>query len=284
MGVLIDREGEIWQSDSRALRANYGAGCSDFAFERFLVRNLGFISVRNDDKSCIIKASPQRLTFRSFAALSDLLSKDQVDRVSVSLFEGGWQHLLLPDLNAALSLLLQSVSRNGERTAQRFSSRSASIASLAADHPLLALFEIWKQNSGCVDLDSYPQIINEQLYNRFVVVEKQPDASRLIFSRIGEGFAMYDKEWATRLVGYPVEYQPDVHYAKWIANFWHSALISGKPTLNDVDANIINPLQKTNRRVKYSRLTLPVTEADGVPRLLSASLADPQVSADIEVN
>ncbi|MGI9476774.1 MAG: hypothetical protein ACR2PI_08710 [Hyphomicrobiaceae bacterium] len=284
MGVLIDREGEIWQSDSRALRANYGAACSNAAFERFLVRNLGFISVRVDDRSCAIKASPSRLSFKSFATLSDLLSKENTDRVSVSLFDHDWQHLILPSLNAALGSLLQSASGNAESKNRRFRSRSRPIESLSADNPLMALFEIWKQNSGYLDLESYPQIINEQLDKRFVLVERKPDASQLVFSRIGEGFAMYDKEWTTRLVGYPVEYQPDVHYAKWIANFWRSALISGKPTLNDVDANIINPLQRTKRRVKYSRLTLPVSEMNGATRLLSASLVDPHLDPCVKVN
>lgn len=281
---LIDRKGKVWHSESRALRAHYGATCSSVAFERFLVRNLGFISVRIDDRSCAIKASPSRLSFRSFAALSDLLLEEKTDRVSFSLFDGDWQHLILPNHSAALGLLLQSASRNGEIKVGRFRSRTRSVESLAANHPLMALFEVWQQNSGYFDLDTYPQIINEEIDRRFVIIEQKPDSSQLIFSRIGEGFAMYDKEWATRLMGYPVENQPDVHYAKWIANFWRLALIGGKPTLHDVDANITNPLENTKRHVKYSRLTLPVAGSDGVTRLLSASLIDPSLDLHIKVN
>jgi hypothetical protein len=77
------------------------------------------------------------------------------------------------------------------------------------------------------------------------VIEQAPDALGLVFSRIGQGYAMYDPGWPARMIGYPIDCQPDANYGQWIARCLRSAFEQREPTLNDVDAIVTNPVAQT---------------------------------------
>lgn len=281
--LLIDKHGTIWPADSNALRLRYGAHCSFGVFERFLVRNLGFISLRSNERSCAIKAAAAKMSFKSYTALSESLTEEQASRVSLSLFDGDWQHSIHRDESSALSMLLKSASqiRQGEPTNYHAAPRS--LDNLPTHPGLRDLLSAWTAKSGNIRIEDYPEIHQGQLNGRFVVIKKNEISGQLVFSKIGAGFAMYDNGWASRLVGQPVEYQPDLDYGRWVAQYWRSALVANQPTLHDVDAHISNPRDKTSRRVQYTRLTLPISARDGSIQLLSASLVNNGVSGQVEV-
>jgi hypothetical protein len=282
--LLIDKDGVVWDRDSGQLQHRFGAHCSSSTFENFVVRNLGFVSVQFSGSSCAVKVAPAHLSFKVYMTLSELLCEIEADRYAVSLFQAGWHHLLFSNYRPVLSLLLQSSNRYGYSISEKFISRARPISGLPIGHALSELLRAWQETSGHFDITAHSRLFDDRLGGRFVVIVQDESSSSLKFARIGEGFAMYDKGWAKRLVGYPIECQPDAKYGSWVANFWCTAFQQGQPTLHDVDAIVANPLENSSKHVQYSRLTLPIQTSTGTTQLLSATLADTTVNLRVEID
>ena len=85
------------------------------------------------------------------------------------------------------------------------------------------------------------------------------------------------------MVGYPIDCQPDAKYGQWIAGCLRSAFGQSEPTLNDVDAIVANPVAQTARRIRYTRLTLPLRRRDSAMQMLSASLVDTGMNVGVKL-
>lgn len=282
--LLIDKDGVVWDRDSGQLQHRFGAHCSSSTFENFVVRNLGFVSVQFSGSSCAVKVAPAHLSFKVYMTLSELLCEIEADRYAVSLFQAGWHHLIFSECRSVLNRLLQSSNRYTCEIGERFVSCAQASSSLPRGHALSDLLDAWRESSSCLDVTAHPRLFNDRLGGRFVVIERNQDGSSLVFSRIGHGFAMYDRGWPERIIGFPVECQPDARYGQWVANFWRSAFDRAEPTLHDVGAVVRNPMANSSRRIRYTRLTLPVYDRRGMMRLLSASLVDTGVDLGVELN
>jgi hypothetical protein len=280
---FIDKDGACWDAEARQLEERFGARCSSATFEKFIVRNLGFVSVQFGGTSCLIKVAPSKLSLEAFMTLSQLLLDVAADRYAVSLFQDGWRDLIFPDCRAVLRHLLQSSDCGRRGRGDPFATRPKAISKLPSAHPLTDLIDAWRAGSGRLDVTTCSSLLNERLGGRFVVIEQAPDASGLVFSRIGQGYAMYDPGWATRMVGYPIDCQPDAKYGQWIARCLRSAFETRDPTLHDVDAIVANPVARTARRIRYTRLTLPLRRRDDGLQMLSASLVDTGINVGVKL-
>jgi len=282
---LIDKDGVCWDRDSGQLQGRFGANCSTTTFESFLVRNLGFVSIHRNQSSCVVKVAPAQLTAKAFFALSQQLGQAGSARHAVSLFEDCWQHLIFPDYRSVLDHLIRTSARcrNGV-TSESFGACARALSTLPRDHPLADLLDAWRTSSGGLDVAACARLLNERLGGRFALIEREETTSDLVFSRIGHGFAMYDPGWPERMVGYPIECQPDATYGRWVARSLCAVFDRTEPTLHDVNAVVTNPLARSSRRVRYTRLTLPVHDRRGVKRMLSASFVDAGVDLGIEAS
>ena len=280
---FIDRYGACWDDGARQLQERLGARCSSATFEKFIVRNLGFVSVQFGATSCLIKVAPSQLSLDAYMTLSQLLSEVAADRYAVSLFQDGWRDLIFPDCRAVLRHLLQSSDCGRRDHGDPFVTRPKAISKLSSAHPLMDLVDAWRASSGRLDVATCSSLLNERLGGRFVVIEQAPNALGLVFSRIGQGYAMYDPGWPARMTGYPIDCQPDAHYGQWIARCLRSAFEQREPTLNDIDAIVTNPVAQTARRIRYTRLTLPLRRRDGGLQMLSASLVDTGINIGVKL-
>lgn len=281
---FIDKDGGCWDRETGQLQERFGARCSSVTFERFIVRNLGFVSLQFTDTSCAIKVAPAHLSVKAFMTLSQLLGEVAADRYAVSLFQDGWRHLIFPEYRAVLRHLIKSSNHCRNGAGEPFVSRARDIATLPSGHPLMDLLDGWRASGPCMDVTAHSRLLHDRLGGRFVVIEQNTDSSNLVFSRIGQGFAMYDPGWPDRMVGYPIDCQPDAKYGHWIARSWRSAFDGDVPTLHDINATVTNPVAKTTRHIRYTRLTLPVRDRGGVTRMLSASLVDTGVNLGVELD
>jgi hypothetical protein len=280
--LLIDKDGVCWNRDSGQIQRRFGAHCSSATFERFVIRNLGFVSIQCGEPSCVLKVAPAHLSLKAFLTVSQLLSETKVDRYAVSLFQEEWRHLIFPDHRAVLSHLLQSATRCKGGHGDNFAARPRALSTLPNAHPLKDLLDAWRTSTDGFDVATHARLLNDRLGGRFVVIEQNADASDLVFSRIGNGFAMYDPGWPERMVGYPIDCQPDAKYGQWVARCLTSAFECQEPTLNDVNAIVENPVAKTTRRIQYTRLTLPIRGHRSGKQMLSTSLVDTGVNFDVE--
>jgi hypothetical protein len=271
---LIDKDGHYWDQGSGGLQKRFGAHCSAATFENFIVRNLGYVTLQLTESSCAIKVAPSHLSLKAFTTLAQVLGELAVDRYAVSLFQDEWHHLIFRDYSTVLSHLIQSANGSSRGHGDQFAARPRDLSTLPSAHPLMDLLDAWRTSTGSFDVAQHSRLLNDRLSGRFVVIEQNTGGSDLVFSHIGQGFAMYDPGWPERMIGYPIDCQPDAKYGQWVARCLTAAFEGTEPTLNDVNAMVENPVAKTTRRIQYTRLTLPVRGHDGRTEMLSASWVD----------
>ncbi|HKK29780.1 MAG TPA: hypothetical protein VKA18_05220, partial [Alphaproteobacteria bacterium] len=78
----------------------------------------------------------------------------------------------------------------------------------------------------------------------------------LRFQFFGEGFKFYDEHQKMRVIGAPLEDQPDREYGRWLAAQYNVVVETGRPSLDYVTARI-QPDSGPSRRSRYERLLLP---------------------------
>ena len=282
--LLIDRDGTVWNAHSWELRRLHGAFCSDQTFGEFLVRNLGYIRFQQSDDVVAIRVSPTRFSFQAYAAVCELLAGQTFRRISLAWFDGQWHHAIFPEPQPALKQLQKLATSLQPARASLFLARQRTSQTLPVDSPLLSLLDVWRLSSRQLNIDDYPQVIDAKLGRKFVIAYREPDTSRLLFRRIGNGYQMYHSTWSEQLIGQRVEDQPDPKYARWVADCWREAMLIDEPTLADVDVIVDNPVSGGSRRIQYLRLTIPITESSGEQLLLSASVGDPSIDLRVEVH
>ena len=251
---------------------------------QFLIRNLGFICYRAKGESCAIRLALNRLHFGAYAALCDLIDEQNPRRVSISWFDGAWQSEICPDSKHALEKILRLTTSIRPAASAKYLNTARAPRMLGDDNPLRRLLEIWRNNSGRLDVDHHSAVLLEQLAGKFVLIDRDVSTSKLVFSRIGPGLEMYHKGWARNLIGAPIDHQPDVRYAQSVANCWREAMLKNEPVLKDVDAIVDDPVVGRTYRANYTRLTLPLETAGGQARLLSASVTDRTIDLRVEVH
>ncbi len=282
--LLIDKNGEVWSAGSFELRQRYDAWCSPATFENFLIRNNSFIRVQVSERSVDVRLAPARLTTRSLARLGEILEPHGSSRIVVRWFAGRWQERICPGRDHALREAARLASECRPSEVDKYLAQPRDPATLDERHPLFGVLDIWRQNSGRLFIDDYPRIVDDHLQRRYVTAFRDPKTSRLLFSRIGEGYKMYHSSWAHHLIGQRVEDQPDVRYARWVGDRWREAMLAGQPMLCEADVIIEDPVSEASRRIQYLRLTLPIIDANGEDGLLSASVSDPSVNLRVEVD
>ena len=89
---------------------------------------------------------------------------------------------------------------------------------------------------------------------------------------------MYTPGWNRRLIGCPVDNQPDYAYGRAVASDWRNAMLAGEPRAVDVDA-CVQPAgsNDASHHLRYTRLMLPITLAGEATQLLSATLPDESI-------
>ena len=283
-GILIDKQGRLWHAADYRLRQSFGAHCSSDVLAQFLVRNMGFICYRAKGDSCAIRLSLSRLQFKSYVALCGLIDDQMPKRVSISWFDGAWHSEICRESKAALEKILRLSTNVRPFATAKYLNTARSTRSLCEYDPLHHLLDVWRDNSGRLDIDQHGAVLIERLGGKFVLVDRDASTSKLVFSRIGSGLEMYHKGWARNLIGAPIDHQPDVRYAQSVANCWREAMLKNEPVLKDVDAMVNDPVIGRTYRANYTRLTLPIETTGGQTRLLSASVTDRTIDLRAKVH
>ncbi len=284
--VLIDRNGKTWDAMSMELRELYAAWCSQETFENFLIRNNSFVRFLVGERSVDVSLAPALLTTQAYAKLAEMLAAYESSRIKLRWFDGYcyWQDRICPSARNCRKAILELATTCKPANVDKYLARPLDPRDLDPNHPLLALLDVWKMNAGRLSINNYPRVIDDNLQRRFVTARREAETSRLLFSRIGEGYKMYHSSWAHQLIGQRVEDQPDVRYARWVGDRWREAILAGQPMLCEADVIVEDPISEARRRVQYLRLTLPIFDASGEQELLSASVGDPNINLRVEVD
>lgn len=278
--ILIDSRGVPWHPDDWYRQASGTLPTHDVT--DFAVKNLGCVLVMLKPNLATVRIAPGRTKTSTVLALLRLLKPYRANRFGLTWYAGQWHHEILPDGQRLSARILGLLARHSTEKDQRFLALERPVSTLANRNRLAEVIDLWRHFGGALDLRRYDQTLHELLDGRFTVSSLEDDTSRLLFSQVGNGYAMYRNDFASLAIGQRVENQPDAIYGRFVANGLREAAIRNEPMLNDIDALVRSPGRK-EQRIRYTRLTLPVLGPANKRQLLSATLLDRGIDLRIDL-
>jgi hypothetical protein len=119
------------------------------------------------------------------------------------------------------------------------------------------------------------EAVREASRGRYLEVDPQDGASKLVLGVVGEGYSLYGNGWKSGAVGGIFEDMPDFDYARRAAQAYREVFRTGQPIFEDVTA-VVQLLRTGPLLLKYRRVILPIGGEQ--PALLLGATLDQQVT------
>ena len=275
--LLFDDRGELWDAKSRTLAESLQASLSGEDLLSYVVRNLDFIAIADNNGSLRLRLRPAVVSQMALGALLYWLHDRVVERALISFLDGEWTHELVASRDDAVRRLLARVKHKAADRDGDFLDRPRPLHELPDGSPLRAVLNAWADCRGRFDAERLRPVIQRALNGRFVLFEATPYSPSLHVKDVGAGLSKSAEYWLSRTKGLRVEDQPDYAYGKWVAEAYRQVLSTGEPSLADVDAVITWP-QHPRIGYRYRRLLVPFEAQRDSTLVLSATVIDPDVN------
>ncbi len=280
---LFDDRGEMWDAASRSLASALCASIGGTELVNYAIRNLGYVSVSENNGSVRVRLRPAAISPIAFSALCYYLMDRKPERIVLSRLERDWSHEFIgADVNVLRRLVHLVPVSHGDRVGD-FVSQPKSIDGVAPSNPLAALLKLWRDAGEPLEYESIARLLEQGMSGRYVVVQTGETSSDVYLRAVGPGFLSYDDGWRQQASGLRVEDQPDYYYGRWVAQAYRDTTSGGEPRLEDVDAIVTTP-RIGRSRVRYTRLIVPIKSPTGTECLLGASLIDPDINLRVKAN
>jgi hypothetical protein len=276
MAWIIDDEGEVLDFFSSRLRNKLRVKTLLEQDHVPLLRNLGFIALREMPHGTSVSFRPATVSPIAFASLCYWLSDRVPSRLLLVVLEPGHSLELYSCLHEGLTRIeeLMEAYRH-DRLFQRCAVLPNAIAA-----PLAQVLAAWRVSGAASDFGSLRDVLEREPAGQYLLVQPDQEAGRLIIERTGAGLRIPDPAWARVQIGRPIADMPDTAYGQWVSEDYKSALQTGEPRLDHVEAKIYWPrLGRLQHR--YDRLILPVQDR-GRGVLLSVNNSAGGVRGDIK--
>jgi len=271
--IVLDDHGQAWDSRSWALRRFLHCPAPDFDFLRYLIDNLGFVTVTPfRSGSARIRMHFERAAPASVAAAIYLVADMGLERVVVSHSDASFVDRLHPSIPQAVAYIDERVAEPHWQATAKVQSRQLPVATLMnGKGPLPELLARWSSLNQSDDPGVLKRTLSATSATRFMAIEWI--AGRLTIADLGSGFESFGKTWRENARGLPVEEQPDYEYGRWVQGMYETVLETEQPRLDDIEATIRRPHLNDRIRVSYRRLILPFRHGRrGQIGLIGASL------------
>jgi hypothetical protein len=283
---LIDDRGNLQDPLSTRLRIELNATHLAQEFADYVLRNLGFICLQDQNNATHLKFRPSVVSPVAFAALMYWLADRKPQRIMLSTFEGTWAHQVIGSHSLAIPKLAKLIEAAQNQRANDLLRRPRTPGSLADHSPLRSLLNAQTRLVEAFNRDQLAAVLHEidgETRGRYTLTTSDANMQNMVLQRVGLGHEETANFWLTRAIGHHVKDFPDVALGKWLAETYTSTLQAGTHRLDDVDATIEWPGLARNRYA-YQRLLLPLqTGADGHV-LLCATLRDPSIDLRIKAS
>jgi len=283
MSLLIDQCGSVWDEHSGRLRLHFNAPISSHALPSFLIRNVGYVGVKVDGDTALVKAAPAHVSYRAFSVAVEMLEQRPMRRVALQWFDGKWHDEIFfgPQAGAAKKRLLELMLQR-RQNGRHYTSSPRELDTLSELHHLHRLFAFWRSVQGKIDPEANEAELYEITGGKFLTI-RQMGNGQLSFSSIGKGLITYrDSSWAVQFAGGPVEEQPDYSFGLWIVAGYLEAFARNLPDVSDFDTIVHDARNGNSQHHSYTRLLLPIETKTGEIQLLSAPRADRSIDLGLE--
>lgn len=241
--VVIDSDGQIWDTDDHALHLRLGASPGDgFDLPGYLAQSLGWVALSALGNRIVIRLNPlvavpaAMITLRRFLAARP--------EASVALVAGGAVQLIGKGAEAEASLARQFASVH-PRIGPRFTSNRLELGHLFRDQRKQLLGTLSRGRSlshrRSVDREAALQLALADPSGRTNVNIAHPSTNGTFHwttEFLAPKVTFFDDDDRRRLVGVAMKDSPDRDYGSWCSRFYEDVLGTGEPSLDRVQARI----------------------------------------------
>jgi hypothetical protein len=272
-GILVDDEGEPWSDDSSELARRLGLSFLGGALVINALREHGFIRLREEEGGVHVTVPLGRFTLACLAGVMQILNELQPVRIIACMISASHSfYEMFPTVFDFIERA-EPLSKDGpieiklSRIAVPRSLRNLTLPPFSAAQPLLKL---WRHQHGKLDPALQREIIAGP-YRRIVLIRQSASSSRMLFEHFGAAITIMRPCDTLVLVGRDIEEMYDRDYGHWATASYRETMLTGKPRLESMCADIRTPSAGTIR-ARYDRLLLPWYSRSGDRLALCISL------------
>lgn len=266
---VIDDNGQCWAHGDPQLRhALGGSDLNNAELYRFLVRNLGHIEARVNQRSVDVSFRKDIVGVRAWSSLLYLLyDNPHCTQAVVRNWEGQSLRTRIASRKAFVTWLADAMLDEQLKTQSRFGCRTPAPGEVHENfHKLLGL---WRGRKT-FDPAELHKLLSEQFARRFLIV-REDDDDKLTIASMGNGFKVYSPTYLNQASGTELRDDPDVLYGIWVERQYREVARAMQPSLSRVTATIRTP-QCLEMKLHYDRAIVPFLDSSGRRYLASASL------------
>lgn len=268
---LIDNLGETWPASSAKLSEQMGFDrWSESERSRFLVTNLGFVSLRRGRRGLWIELRPTFLRRETFAALLLTLRDMPESRVVVSTLQETWTERLWGSVDEAREAIVREFETAICERGGYFAARQTHLLCLENDSPLRRAYETAAARDFSFDAYGVWAMLENSGVNRYALLRAHSDPEQIHIVAHGEGYSTFSPKWNRSASGRKFFDLPDRAYARSAAKGFSLVSQDKVPRAEDVSASLWWAA-RGRYEIKYKRLLLPITIADKGEFLLTVS-------------
>jgi len=275
--VLIDDQGQLWDSCSAKFRAALETRLSGHELAEFCVKNLGFVAAEQGISGDQIWLRPSHVSPVALAALLYWLADEKASRVGVACFDDNrWDYAIHAAKDRAIQAIVGVMNSAQAQRQDAVRIRSHEPESLPAASPLRPLLERWLASCGRLDREGLESVTRHAIDSRYILLHAPSSSTRILIKEVGQGMPATAKHWLLRAVGMRFEDQPDTAFALRCAEAYRRARVRGQPILDEIDAFVEWPGFE-RQRYRCQRLILPFRAKGSDVFLLGACLEDSRI-------
>jgi hypothetical protein len=264
---IIDDDGEITHFYSQRLRSKLHVGLLQEQDHIPLLRNLGFIGLRQAPQGVFVTLRPLTVSRVAFVGLAYWIHDESPERLLLAPLDAG--HCLEFYASGAQGLdRIQALIEEHQRGATgRLRRQSLALEAMPAS--LLPAFDVWRLSGAACEYASLAQLLERELGGKYLLAEPDFDGARFIIRDAGSGLHIPDPTWAMKQRGRSIADAPDKAYGQWATEAYRTAFTGGTPQLDRIEASV-RWTQAGLFQHRYTRLILPVVCHDR-PMLLAVN-------------
>ncbi|MEZ5773503.1 MAG: hypothetical protein R3D33_01975 [Hyphomicrobiaceae bacterium] len=271
---LISREAELEHDIDALVRSKNPFLDRETVIEN-LVRNCGYIDVHRYANGLHVRCRPGWVTSKSLGALkADLLDEDRNPRIVLSTHFGRWSTQFLRNTNRTRTLIDAVIGCSGGEVigmSERFLNRG-----IAANRSRLRApaETVRRQISAGLSPEAMQRMLNDAFQGRWTLSSISDADGQVVIHNMGDGFTPYHSNWHRSAPGVSLAMCcGDAAYADWVAGTRRHVLDSDRTEFDEVD--VYASFENSNPvRIRYERVTMPVTLGHGSRLIFSASVGN----------
>jgi len=264
---IIDDDGEILHFHSQRLRTKLRVRFLQQQDHIPLLRNLGFIGLREARQGAYVTLRPLTASRVAFASLAYWLHDQSPERLLLAPLEASRCIEFFASSQQCLDRIEELMEQYQQGATRRLFRQSLALESMPA--VLRLAFEAWRISGAASEFASLSHVLERELGGKYLLAEPDLDGARFIIQEAGRGLHIPDQSWAIKQRGRSIADAPDKAYGHWATEAYRNAFASGRPKLDHVEASV-RWSQTAQFQHRYTRLILPVV-SEGRSMLLAVN-------------